>query len=152
MAPGHDGASDRQEGVRRSRRLNDHGTLCRSTSARFQARLTKLKGSSMAHVGPQPIVRLAELEIDPAQLDAYKVLLAQEMETSVQTEPAVLALNAVSVKGAPANIRILEVYAHAEGYEAHLNSPHFLKYKNGTASMVGSLRLIETDPILLCSK
>lgn len=63
-----------------------------------------------------------------------------------------LSLNAVSVKDNPAQIRILEIYADQAAYEAHLKTPHFLKYKNGTAGMVRSLKLIETDPILLRSK
>ena len=33
------------------------------------------------------MVRIAELEIDPAQLDAYKVILAEEQEASVRLEP-----------------------------------------------------------------
>ncbi len=32
------------------------------------------------------IVRLAELEIDPAQLHSYKALLAEEIEASVKSE------------------------------------------------------------------
>ncbi len=94
---------------------------------------------------------MAELEIDPARLDDYKTMLAEEIEASVTLEPGVLALNAVSVRDNPAQIRILEVYASQAAYEAHLQTPHFLKYKNGTADMVLSLRLIETDPVALCS-
>ncbi len=100
----------------------------------------------------EPIVRIAELEIDPAQLDSYKALLAEEIEASVKTEAGVLMLYALSVKDSPAHIRILEVYADRQAYEAHLRSPHFLKYKTATAAMVRSLRLVETDPILLRAK
>ncbi|MFS8048088.1 putative quinol monooxygenase [Rhizobium sp. BR 314] len=106
----------------------------------------------MAETEPHPIIRMAELEIDPAQLDAYKAFLTEEIEASVRLEPGVLSLNAVSVKGDPAQIRIFEVYADQVAYEAHLKAPHFLKYKNGTAAMVRSLRLIEADPIVLRAK
>ena len=98
------------------------------------------------------IVRLADLEIDPAQLHRYKALLAEEIKASVKMEQGVLMLHAVSVKGSPAQIRIFEVYADQEAYEAHLASPHFLKYKTSTSNMVRSLRLLETDPIMLCAK
>jgi len=64
----------------------------------------------------------------------------------------VLALSAVSVKGHPAQIRIFETYADVAVYEAHLKTPHFKKYKAGTQGMVKSLKLVETDPILLGSK
>ena len=33
------------------------------------------------------IVRIAELEIDPGQLDAYKLALKEEIETSIRVEP-----------------------------------------------------------------
>lgn len=98
------------------------------------------------------IVRLAELEIDPAQLENYKAALKEEIETSIRVEPGVLALSAVSVKGHPAQIRIFETYADAAAYRSHLETPHFKKYKTGTQGMVKSLILVETEPILLGSK
>jgi quinol monooxygenase YgiN len=36
--------------------------------------------------------------------------------------------------------------------QAHLQSPHFLKYKEQTRKMVKTLTLLDTDPILLGSK
>ncbi len=36
------------------------------------------------------IVRMADLEIDPAELDAYNALLAEEIEASIRLEPGVL--------------------------------------------------------------
>jgi quinol monooxygenase YgiN len=98
------------------------------------------------------MVRIAELEIDPAQLDAYKVILAEEQEASVRLEPGVLMLHSVALADSPTSIRLLEVYANRSAYEAHLRAPHFIKYKTSTETMVKSLRLIETKPILLCTK
>lgn len=98
------------------------------------------------------IVRIADLEIDAALIEAYTDLLAEEIEASIEKEPGVLMLHAVSVKGSPEKIRILEVYASQQDYEAHLQAPHFRKYKHLTAGMVKSLDLIEVDPIALCAK
>jgi quinol monooxygenase YgiN len=42
----------------------------------------------MANAGP--IVRIAELEIDPNQIAAYNALLSEEVEASVRIEPGVL--------------------------------------------------------------
>ena len=50
-------------------------------------------------------MRLAELEIDPAQLDPYKAALKEEIATSIRVEPGVLTLYAVSVKDHPTQIR-----------------------------------------------
>ena len=98
------------------------------------------------------IVRMAELDIDPQQVASYTALLVEEIEASVDIEPGVLMLHAVSVKGNPEQVRIVEIYADREAYEAHLKSSHFLKYKTMTSTMVRSLRLIETDQILLRAK
>ncbi len=99
-----------------------------------------------------PMVRIAELEIDPAQIDAYAAILAEEQEASVRLEPGVLMLHSVALADRPTHVRLLEVYASRAAYEAHLKAPHFIKYKTSTEKMVRSLKLIETTPILLCAK
>jgi Antibiotic biosynthesis monooxygenase len=48
-----------------------------------------------------PIVRIAELEIDPGQLDAYKLALKEEIETSIRVEPGVLTLYAFRSRSIP---------------------------------------------------
>jgi quinol monooxygenase YgiN len=101
---------------------------------------------------PDRLVRLAELEIDPAQLDAYKMALREEIETSIRVEQGVLTLYAVSVKDQPNQIRLFEMYASPAAYQAHLQSQHFMKYKSTTAAMVKSLRLIESEPVALGTK
>lgn len=98
------------------------------------------------------VVRLAELEIDSAQLGSYKAALSDEIETSIRVEPGVLSLYAVSVKGHPEQIRLFEMYANPAAYQAHLETPHFKRYKALTQGMVKSLRLIETEPVMLGSK
>ncbi len=96
-----------------------------------------------------PVIRIAELEIDPVHLDRYRALLAEEIEASVAIEPGVLFLHAVSLTGSPHVIRILEGYADQSAYEAHLETPHFLKYKMKTSSMILSLRLLPADALAL---
>ncbi len=98
------------------------------------------------------VVRLAELEIDPTQIDQYKAALREEIAASIRLEPGVLKLYAVSVKDQPEQIRLFEMYANQAAYESHLQSPHFRKYKAATQGMVRSLKLLETEPILLGSK
>ncbi len=100
----------------------------------------------------KPIVRMAELEIDPRRIETYRALLIEEIEASVALEDGVLSLNAISIKDHPNKIRILEVYADRDAYEAHLQTPHFLKYKKETSGMVTSLTLIDVEPIAMRSK
>lgn len=108
--------------------------------------------SDAAEPPDHPLVRIAELNIDPAQLDAYKLALKEEIETSIRVEPGVLTLYAVSLKDHPEQVRLFEMYKDAASYESHLQSPHFKAYKARTQQMVKGLRLIETEPILLGSK
>jgi quinol monooxygenase YgiN len=100
----------------------------------------------------QQLTRIARLEVDPDQLDAYLILLKEEIEASIRLEPGVIMLHATARQDAPHRIELLEVYASQQAYEAHLATPHFLKYKTGTADMVRSLELIEVTPILLAAK
>ena len=94
------------------------------------------------------MVRLARLVIDSAQLESYKAFAKEEIEASVRLEPGVITLYAVSEKDHPTHITILEIYADSAAYKAHIQTPHFLKYKNGTKDMVKSLELIETVPLV----
>jgi 4-carboxymuconolactone decarboxylase len=98
------------------------------------------------------MVRLAKVEIHPEHLHAYKAALKEEIEASIRLEPGVLALKAVSEKANPSRITIMEIYASADAYKAHIASAHFQKYKAGTEHMVKSLELVEVDPILLGEK
>ncbi len=99
-----------------------------------------------------PVVRIADLVIGQDDLARYKALLAEEIEASVTNEAGVLALQAVSSKTDPTRIRILEIYADRAAYEAHLTTPHFLKYKALTADMVRSLELDEVEPVAMRAK
>ncbi|MBS1789213.1 MAG: antibiotic biosynthesis monooxygenase [Acidobacteria bacterium] len=114
--------------------------------------LASAHGSVLTMQKQEPLVRIAELEIDPAQLENYKVFLKEGIETAIRVEPGVLTLYAVAEKEHPTRIRIFETYASEESYHAHLETPHFKKYKTATQQMVKSLKLVETTPILLGAK
>lgn len=96
----------------------------------------------------EQIVRLAKLVVDTAHLESYKVFLKEGIETALRVEPGVLTIYALYEKENPANFTILETYASAEAYQVHIQTPHFLKYKQGTLHMFKSLELIETVPLL----
>jgi quinol monooxygenase YgiN len=94
------------------------------------------------------MVRLAKLVIDSTQLESYNAFLKEEIEASVRIEPGVITLYAVSEKKKPTHITILEIYANEDAYKAHIKTPHFLKYKNGTNDMVKALELVECNPLI----
>jgi quinol monooxygenase YgiN len=104
--------------------------------------------SSASAQNENRMVRLAKLVIDSAQLDKYKAALKEGIETAVREEPGVLTLYAVFEKDHPTHLTILEIYKDQAAYEAHLKTPHFIKYKTTTMDMVKSLELIETVPLI----
>lgn len=109
-------------------------------------------GTVQAQETTTTVVRIAELVIDPAQLEAYKVAVREEMEESIRVEPGVLAIYSVAEKGTPNSLRFFEIYASEEAYRAHIESPHFKKYVAITQPMILSRKLIETQPVQLSAK
>jgi len=99
-----------------------------------------------------PYVRVAEIEVDPAQLEVYKAAAKEIVEDSVRLEPGVLALYSVSDKNNPTHVTVFEIYADSDAYKTHLETAHFKKYKAATQDMVISLELRDTVPIALSAK
>lgn len=97
-------------------------------------------------------LRIAQIEIDPAQLEPYKAALKEGMAAAVKTEPGVLSLRAVYDKDRPAHITVFEVYADEKAYQLHIQTPHFKKYKTTVEKMVRSLVLTDVLPIALEDK
>lgn len=93
------------------------------------------------------MIRMSEIEIDSNYLDQYIAILKEESEASVRSEPGVISIYPMYRKDAPAEIRILEIYANKEAYESHLQTPHFKHYKAATLEMVRSLKLMDMEAI-----
>jgi quinol monooxygenase YgiN len=107
---------------------------------------------AMSEERPQQYIQIAEIEVDPAQLDSYKAAATEQIEAAVRQEPGVLVLYSVSRKDIPAHVTVFEIYRDRESYLAHLQTPHFLKYKATVETMVKSLKLIVVDPVMLGAK
>jgi len=95
----------------------------------------------------QKIVRLAEIEVEPSMLEEYLTFAKEVGETSTKVEPGVLTLFSMQAKEDSCKIYILEIYANQAAYQSHIQTAHFKKYKEGTAKMVKSLKLIDTKPL-----
>ncbi len=79
----------------------------------------------------------------PEYLEEYMKMAVEVGRTSLLTEPGVLTMYALAEKEHPCVITILETYASAEAYKAHIASAHFRKYKQGTLHMVKDLKLLD---------
>jgi quinol monooxygenase YgiN len=111
-----------------------------------------LSSAAGAQEARQPYVRLAELEIDPAQMEGFNAAIREEVKTSVRVEPDVLALYAVAEKDHPNRVRVFEMYTDEAAYQKHLQTPHFRKFRDATDKMVKSRKLLDGLPIVLEAK
>ena len=109
-------------------------------------------GPAMSEEKSQQHIQIAEIIIDPTQFDSYKTAVTQQIEAAIRLEPGVLVLYSVSNKDNPSQITVFEIYRDREAYLAHLQAPHFLKYKATVEKMVKSLKLIPVDPVMLGSQ
>lgn len=128
------------------------GTRALAIAAASALSMSSLADASNAVEVKMPFIRIAELEIDPAQLEAFKVAVTVSVDTSVRTEPKVLALYAVAERDRPTHMRVFEIYADQDAYEQHLQTAHFRKFFESTKAMVSSRRLIDTVPVVLRAK
>src|SRR5256885_7364034 len=111
--------------------------------------VSSLWGPAVAQEMQGQYLQLAEIEIDPAQLEHYKAAVREQIEAAIRVEPGVLVLYSVSEKDNPTRIRVFEIYRDADAYKSHLESAHFKKYRAITEKMVKSLKLVQTAPIML---
>jgi quercetin dioxygenase-like cupin family protein/quinol monooxygenase YgiN len=142
--------------------IHSHGSLnsrfCQSvtmnniSSENATTWMGKITDQELADTSSPTYTRIAKLVIDPSQLESYTLMLREEIEASVRLEPGVLALRAVHDIKDPTVITIFEIYANKDAYNIHINTPHFLKYKNGSLAMVKALELIDVAPIALHAK
>ena len=91
--------------------------------------------------------RIAKIKVDVNQLEQYKLVLKEQMNTAIKLEPGVLSYTVVADKKDPSLITIMEVYANLKAYQSHILTPHFKKYKDSVKNMILSLELIDTDLI-----
>jgi len=98
------------------------------------------------------MVRLAKIEVDPAQLDQYNAALKEQVSSAIAKEPGVLTYYAVADKADPSHITILEIYADTTAYQTHTQTAHFKKYKATVQNMVKKLELVDVNLIASASK
>jgi quinol monooxygenase YgiN len=96
-----------------------------------------------------PLVRIAELDIDPTQLQAYEAAVSEEIDDSIRLEPGVLTIYCVALADRRNRLRFFEIYADEPAYRQHLDAPHSRKYVATTRSMISSRKLFETRPLFL---
>ena len=111
--------------------------------AGFAGEQMSVSTNSMANC----LVRIAEIAVYPEHLEAYLAAAKTVGAESVAKEDGVICIFPMQQKEHPAQIRIVEIYHDETAYKAHLETPHFKKYKTETLHMVKSLHLAPMEPL-----
>jgi len=107
----------------------------------------------MAHTASaQPLVRMFELQSDPARVHAFDVAGRHNMQASNREEPGVLAMHAVASQDKPGMTYVFEIYADDAAYRHHIGTGHYKDFVEKTRSLVADKQLIETAPVFLAEK
>src|ERR1700674_5953880 len=85
---------------------------------------SSLNGRVLVAEAQIPYGRIADLEIDPAQLESFKAAAKEVGETSVRVESGCLVLYAVSEKENPARVKVFEIYRDEDAYKNHVQTEH----------------------------
>ena len=76
--------------------------------------------AAMGEAMAQQHIQIAEIEVDPAQLESYKAAVQEQIGAAIRLEPGVLVLYSVSSKENPAHVTVFEIYRDRDAYVAHL--------------------------------
>lgn len=100
-----------------------------------------------------PILHIVELGIAPGQQQAFDDAGRENLSASVGHEPGTLALYAVSPRGNPDLSYLVEVYADADAYQAHVAGVSYKTYATKAPKLLTDhKKLIDTDPVFLAEK
>lgn len=100
----------------------------------------------------QPVVRMFELQTDPARAQAFDVAGRRNLQASNREEAGVLAMHAVASQEKPGMAYVFEVYADDAAYRRHVDTRHYRRFVETTRPLVASKQPIETDPVFLAEK
>lgn len=78
-------------------------------------------------------VILAPIQIKPAHREAFIAEMVEDARMSVENEPGCVRFDVIQDAGDVNRIWVYEVYKDEAAFELHMQTPHFLKWKNAVA-------------------
>lgn len=129
--------------------LKDLSAITEKYAGRSQANILRrlISEPELPLTEADMLVRISEIEIFPEHLSDYKKILQETSSEAVKSEQGVIAIYPMFQEKNPTQVRIVEIYADKKAYEAHLQTTHFIRYKESTLKMVKSLKLVDMDAL-----
>jgi quinol monooxygenase YgiN len=105
-----------------------------------------------AEAEPAVYVRLAVLDINVSELEAFKASAIEHVQGVAKAEPGLLALHVVAEKDNPSRVHVFEMYANQGAYRTHLESAHFRRFVAQTQDIIRERKLLDARPVHLGSQ
>ncbi len=80
---------------------------------------------------PACFVVIPEFVVKPNCIDAFLALALDDASHSLADEPGCRQFDVVQLEGAPHHVLFYEVYDSRAAFEAHLQTPHLVRFQEG---------------------
>ena len=92
-------------------------------------------------------VILAEFRLKPGMRERFVEVARADGEASVRDEPGCRHFDVLLPEGEPDTVWLHEVYDSREAFEAHLKTPHFAAFDQGSRDLVAESEVRRLDQI-----
>ena len=92
-------------------------------------------------------VVIPEFLVKPDCIDAFLALAHDDAGHSLADEPGCRQFDVVQIEGAPHHILFYEVYDSRAAFDAHLQTPHLARFREGFPALVA-----EEHPVRFASR
>nr|WP_157080584.1 putative quinol monooxygenase [Methylobacterium variabile] len=84
----------------------------------------------------RPFVVVAEFRVKPGALDAFLDLAHDDARSSVAHEPGCRAFDVAVSESDPQTVVFYEVYDDRAAFDAHLETPHLARFRDGFPALI----------------
>ncbi|WP_051329373.1 putative quinol monooxygenase [Geminicoccus roseus] len=86
----------------------------------------------------QGLVVLVDFRIRPGSEQAFAELVGANARASVADEPGCRRFDVATSPDQPDRVFLYEIYDDRAAFDHHVTTPHYIRFKEGSASMVAS--------------
>src|SRR4051812_22100009 len=97
---------------------------------------------------------MVQVQVDPERREEFLAAITANAEASVRDEPGCLRFDVCSVEGDDNRFVFYELYADADAFAAHRETPHFRTWRDAAARTVveqvntpGTVRVSHSDEV-----
>lgn len=87
-------------------------------------------------MGPEKFAVVVDFEIDPDQVDAFRIAMLQQAKNSLELEEGCRQFDVFTDAQTPTIFVLYELYDDEAAFEAHLESDHFARFAAHVEPMV----------------